>query len=124
MKILKHIFLIAIVAFASSCKKDFLEFLDNLEYNKNAYFFIRYRNPKDFRNGFGEYLDNNCYKVTSNITSEKNAINCFYELDEMLDILKSKLNLYNYFHFEILFENLANNKKILNADTVIWGRIK
>jgi len=107
------------------CKKDYEEFLKNLKkfYNQGM-IFIRYRSYRDFRYGFGEYLDNGCYKVVDDLTSEKGAINCFYDEIEMVNLLKKYLNLYDYKLFHIDFENLAKDRIILNSDIVIWGKIK
>jgi len=107
------------------CKNDFEEFLQNLRsFYKEGILFIRYRSYKDFRHGYGEYIDKGCYRVTDDLTTEKGAINCFYDEVEMVELLKKYLNLYDYKLFHVDFENLAKDRIIFNSDIVIWGKIK
>jgi len=109
-------------------KKDFVRFLlkckENRLYDKNALFFIRFRTTKDFRHGFGERINENCYQVDSNLTGENNAINTLYRESEMLKILETYLGLEKYKVFNIDFENeISNGDVIFNSDIVIWGEI-
>jgi len=108
-------------------KDRFLEFLENLKinnfYKEDVLFFIRFRSPKDFRNGYGKEIGKNSYIVEDDLTSEKGAINSFYDDIEMVDILRKYLNLYEFQIFHIDFENLAKDKIIFNSDIIIWGKI-
>jgi len=105
----------------------FLEFLENLKinnfYKEDALFFIRFRSPKDFRNGYGKEIGKNSYIVEDDLTGEKGAINSLYDDIEMVDILKKYLRLQDFQIFHIEFENLAKDKIIFNSDIVIWGKI-
>jgi len=111
-------------------KEDFLSFLKNLKknklYKKGALFFIRWRSPRDFRNGFGKRLNESCYQIDSynNMTGESGALNYFYDEIEMVDILRNNLILENFKIFRVEFENLAvNGDRIFNSDIVLWGKI-
>ncbi len=108
-------------------RENFLRFLDNLKrngyYKSEALLFIRFRSPRDFRNGFGKEIACNSYLVEEDLTSEKGAINTFYDAVEMVDILRDRLGLHDFHTFHIDFENLAQEKTILNSDIVIWGQL-
>ena len=111
-------------------KNDFINFLvsckDNRLYKENAYFFIRFRTPKDFRYGLGRRIGENSYQInsTDDTTGEAGAMNTFYRESEMLKILEQYINIKDYKVFNIDFENqIANGDTILNSDIVIWGTI-
>ena len=101
-------------------KEDFVKFLvkcrENRLYRKNAYFFIRFRTPRDFRHGLGKRVSENCYLINSrdDITGEQGAMNTFYRESEMLKILEQYINIK---------DQTANGDTILNSDIVIWGTI-
>jgi len=111
-------------------KKDFIEFLSNSKsrklFCKGASIFIRWRSPRDFRNGFGQRISKNCYQVDSenDMTGESGALNTFYTEVEMLDLLREYLSLTNFHLFHVDFENITNRGDVIfNSDIVVWGDI-
>lgn len=106
-------------------KKDFLEILPKIKkiLNKKAKFFIRFRSPRDMRVGLGKKVNENEYIVESDITGEKNSYLSVYEESEMLQLLQMFFKVNNFKIFHIYEENYHTDRKILNADIVIWGEI-
>lgn len=111
-------------------KEQLLEFFNMMLLNNNikkeASFFIRCRELKDFRFGIGENLGENTYLMPKDydITSEASCINKFYSEYELIEMLKKSLNLKEYFVFHNEFQNLQkNNTLVFNADIILWGVI-
>ncbi|HEC1754176.1 TPA: class I SAM-dependent methyltransferase [Campylobacter lari] len=112
-------------------KEDFLKLLkiskENSMYKENALFFLRTRNIKDYRYGYGEKIAHNCFKITDdNTTGELGCINTLYQEYELVEILKEYLNLYD---FKVLtYENtniMGEDERLVNdSDIVIYGKIK
>jgi len=109
-------------------KKYFLLFLENIVCNNHIKysipFYIRLRTPKDFRYGYGTKIDDKTYKMPKDsITGELNATIRFYNEEEIIYILKEKLNLRDYKIFHLDNQNEYNGEIILNSDIVITGII-
>ena len=104
-------------------KNQFKELMQEIKLflDEKGKFFIRFRSPRDMRIGMGKKIGNGEYIITSEITGESNAILSVYEESEMLFILKSFLGLKNYEIFHLYEENYHTDRKVLNADIVIWG---
>ena len=108
---------------------DLVKFLkvtvENNIIKSGADFFMRTRTIKDFRYGIGKEVEYNTYKIPDDydITGEAGCINRFYQESEMIDILKSELNLREYKIFHLDCQNLQNGVTLLNSDIVIWGKI-
>jgi len=105
-------------------KKDFINLLQELTelLNKKGKLFIRFRSPRDTRIGMGKRIGNNEYLLCyDEITGEKDAILSVYEESEMIYILRLFLKLKDYKIFHLYEENYHTDRKVLNADIVIWG---
>ncbi|WP_291949949.1 class I SAM-dependent methyltransferase [Campylobacter sp.] len=112
-------------------RDDFIKLLKiSKEYNmykENALFFLRTRSIKDFRYGFGEQIEHNCFKITSdNTTGELGCINTLYQEYELVEILKENLNLYDFKVLTYESTNIMGEKELLvnDSDIVIYGKIK
>jgi SAM-dependent methyltransferase len=108
-------------------KKEFISFLQTAKSNKiftqGADFFLRTRTIRDYRFGLGTEVAPNSFQMTDNITGEANAICTCYEEHELLDLLKTHLNIKDFFIFYLDNQNYQSGRTILNADVVIWGKI-
>ncbi|MGA1941128.1 methyltransferase domain-containing protein [Arcobacter sp. YIC-310] len=111
-------------------KQDLIEFFKIMKNNKNikanASFFIRCREPKDFRYGIGEQIEYNTFQMPDDytVTSEASCINKFYSEYELVNMLKEQLKLKEYFVFHNEFQNLQeNNTLVFNSDIILWGKI-
>lgn len=107
---------------------DFISFLvamvQNSNIKNNILFYIRIRTPKDFRYGLGKRIEEQTYKLPSDvITGEGNASITFYTELQMIDILKKYLNIRDFSIFHVDNQNEHNKEIILNSDIVIWGTI-
>jgi len=106
-------------------KNHFIELLRNIKNNyiikKNSLIFLRFRNLNDYRNGFGERIDEASFILNTN---DENGLLCqFYDNETMLNILIKELNLRNFETMNINYDNIQNNEKFSCCDTVIWGQI-
>jgi len=106
-------------------KHELIEFLNFLPkyLNKNFLFFIRFRTPRDGRAVALEF-ENEVPFLRTNITNEENTVQTFYEEYEMVELLREnfKIDWFKIFHTYEEWE--AKDRKILNADIVIWGEAK
>ncbi len=122
---------IDVVVFANSIyyipKDDFINMLKNIKKNfiiqKNAPFFIRFRDTDDFRNHKGEKVGENSIIIENKITGEDGVFCKFYKKDEMINILTKELSLKDYQVMQIKYDNIQNKIKVKNSDIVIWGYI-
>ncbi|MBX1886671.1 class I SAM-dependent methyltransferase [Campylobacter peloridis] len=111
-------------------RDDFIRLLklskENNMYKENALFFLRTRSIKDFRYGYGEKIDYNCFKVIDNTTSELGCINTLYQEYELIQILKEYLGLFNFKVLNYESTNVMGDDEILvnDNDIVIYGNIK
>ncbi|MBX2078143.1 class I SAM-dependent methyltransferase [Campylobacter peloridis] len=111
-------------------RDDFIKLLklskENNMYKENALFFLRTRSIKDFRYGYGEKIDHNCFKVIDNTTSELGCINTLYQEYELIQILKEYLCLFNFKVLNYESTNVMGDDEILvnDNDIVIYGNIK
>ena len=92
--------------------------------DEKGMFFIRFRSPRDMRVGMGRKIGDGEYILRDEITGEYNAILAVYEESEMLSVLESFLKLKNLKIFHLYEEIYHTDRKILNADIVIWGSYK
>lgn len=95
-------------------------------YKENALFFLRTRSIKDFRYGFGEQIEHNCFKIVNdNTTGELGCINTLYQEHELVEILKENLNLYDFKVLTYESTNIMGEKELLvnDSDIVIYGKI-
>ncbi|MCR6583318.1 methyltransferase domain-containing protein [Campylobacter insulaenigrae] len=95
-------------------------------YKENALFFLRTRSIKDFRYGFGEQIEHNCFKIANdNTTGELGCINTLYQEHELVEILKENLNLYDFKVLTYESTNIMGEKELLvnDSDIVIYGKI-
>jgi SAM-dependent methyltransferase len=104
-------------------KSDFVNLLNALlPYLKSkGKFFIRFRSPRDMRVALGKKIGENEYLIDTDITGEKNALLTVYEESEIILLLKNFLKINNCKIFHLYEENFHKDRKILNADIVIWG---
>ena len=110
-------------------KKDFVNFLKDLMKNRivksGTYFYLRYRNLKDYRYGMGDSKQgNNSFVLSDNcVTVDKGLLNVFYDDYEMIEILQKELSISKFDLFSVESQNIENDFKIFNSDSVIWGQI-
>lgn len=108
-------------------KNDFLALIQNIQKNnlikKEIPFFIRFREIDDFRNGKGQKVEENAYVMQNAITGEDDIFCQFYKTNDMLEILKTKLNLRNFEIMNLKCDNIQNDIKVNNSEVVIWGTI-
>lgn len=110
-------------------KKDFVNFLKDLMKNRivksGTYFYLRYRNLKDYRYGMGDSKQgNNSFVLSDNcVTVDKGLLNVFYDDYEMIEILQNELSISKFDLFSVESQNIENDFKIFNSDSVIWGQI-
>jgi len=83
--------------------------------------FIRFRSPRDMRVGMGRKIGDGEYILCNEITGEDGAVLSVYEESEMLYTLSLSLKLRDYKIFHLYEENYHTDRKVLNADIVIWG---
>jgi len=104
-------------------KNQFRELMQEIKLilDREGMFFIRFRSPRDMRVGMGRKIGDGEYIISGGITGENNAILSVYEESEMLSILEFFLKLKNYKIFHLYEENYHTDRKVLNADIVIWG---
>lgn len=104
-------------------KNDFLYLLQEVKnyLTNKGKFFIRFRTPRDMRVGLSKKIHENEYIIESEITGEKNAYLTVYEESQMIFLLKEFFKIDNYEIFHLYEENFHMDRKILNADVVIWG---
>jgi SAM-dependent methyltransferase len=90
-----------------------------------AAFYLRMRTVDDFRYGRGEPVEHNGFRLTTEITGEKGALNVFYHEYELVDMLREYFGASSprmkIMHID--YENVQNDVIVSNADIVIWGRL-
>jgi hypothetical protein len=108
-------------------KNDFIELLEDIKTNHltqaKCPFFVRFREINDYRNHKGKELSKNCFILENGVTGEDGTLCVFYETDEMVSLLSSKLGISNYQIMKIQYDNIQNNTVVNNSDVVIWGYI-
>ncbi|MGC8924393.1 MAG: class I SAM-dependent methyltransferase [Calditerrivibrio sp.] len=87
----------------------------------NGKIFIRFRSPRDMRVALSEKVGENEYIIKSEITNEKDNYLTLYEEAEILLLINEYLKLNNFKTFHLYEENYHVDRKIFNADIVIWG---
>ena len=112
-------------------RNDFIRLLkllkENRIYKKDALFFLRTRSIKDFRYGFGQKIDHNCFKIINDdTTGELGCINTLYQEYELIELLKEYFNLYDFKVLNYESTNVMGENEILvnDNDIVIYGYIK
>ncbi|WP_139452606.1 class I SAM-dependent methyltransferase [Campylobacter armoricus] len=111
-------------------RDDFIKLLklskENNMYKENALFFLRTRSIKDFRYGYGEKIEHNCFKVIDDTTSELGCINTLYQEYELIQILKEHLGLFDFKVLNYESTNVMGDDEILvnDNDIVIYGKIQ
>jgi SAM-dependent methyltransferase len=108
-------------------KNDFISLLQNIKKHslikEKIPFFIRFREVDDFRNQKGKIVGENAIIMQNGITGEDDIFCQFYKTEEMIEILKDKLDLKNFEIMHIRYDNIQNNTIVNNSDVVIWGTI-
>ncbi len=104
-------------------KNEFETILNKLHdlLEKKGKFFLRFRSPRDMRVAMGKKIGEDEYFMEDNLTGEGNTILSVYEESEMINLLNKYFKLYNVKIFHLYEENYHKDRKILNADIVIWG---
>ncbi|TDJ80962.1 class I SAM-dependent methyltransferase [Campylobacter volucris] len=111
-------------------RTDFIRLLklskENKMYKNDALFFLRTRSIKDFRYGYGEQIEHNCFKINhDNTTGELGYINTLYQEYELIEILKENLNLHDFKVLQYESTNVMGEKELLvnDSDIIIYGKI-
>lgn len=108
-------------------KSEFIEFLEvsrkNNLFKKDAKFFLRTRTKKDYRYGLGQEVEDSTFLMTDDVTGEEGALCTCYNEYELIELLKTHLNLENIVISHLDNQNLQNGRVILNSDIAIWGNI-
>lgn len=112
-------------------REDFLLLLErakeNKMYKKDALFFLRTRNIKDYRYGLGEKIGHNSFKIVGDdTTGENGCINTLYQDYELVKYCKKYLNLYDFKVLNYESTNvMGDDDRLVNdADTIIYGKIQ
>lgn len=112
-------------------REDFIALLKNSRefgvYKENALFFLRTRSVRDYRYGLGEKIAHNSFLLTNDdTTGEKGCINTAYQDFELVDYLRTHLNLYDFKVLNYESTNIMGDDErlVLDSDIVIYGRIK
>jgi SAM-dependent methyltransferase len=108
-------------------KQSFIDLLKDIINNKlikeNTLLFIRFREVDDFRNNKGKEIEKNSIIMKNSVTGEDGIFCKFYDTYEMIEILKSELNLKEYQTMNLRYDNIQNNTKVSSSEVVIWGVI-
>jgi hypothetical protein len=108
-------------------KQSFIDLLKDIINNKlikeNTLLFIRFREVDDFRNNKGKEIEKNSIIMKNSVTGEDGIFCKFYDTYEMIEILKSELNLKEYQTMNLKYDNIQNNTKVSSSEVVIWGVI-
>jgi len=105
-------------------KKKFANLLEILpQFLQNeGFFFVRFRSPRDSRVFGAEKIGNNEFLIKSNVSGEEGAVLSVYDEHEMVKLLNKYLNIFDIKVFHVYEENLYTDRKLINADIVIWGK--
>ncbi len=125
--ILTDVFVLASAAYYIS-REDLSLLMVNMVNNNNikdnAKFYIRVRSKKDFRYGYGKKIAPSRFEMPEDsVTGENCAKIEFYSENEIVSILKNKLNLKDYDVMISESQNEQNGMNIFNSDIIIWGVI-
>ena len=109
-------------------KFDFKKLLENIIQNElvkpNSDFFIRARSIKDHRYALGEKIDDGVFILTGDeYSGEKGIICSCYNEYELVEILKSILNLRDFTIITSENLNVKNGVYIKDSDIIIYGKI-
>ncbi|WP_086251574.1 MULTISPECIES: class I SAM-dependent methyltransferase [Campylobacter] len=109
-------------------KSDFIKLLENIIQNKliksNSDFFIRARSLKDHRYGLGKQIDDGVFILDGDeYSGEKGIICSCYKEYELVEILKSKLNLRDFTLITSENLNVKSGVYIKDSDIIIYGKI-
>lgn len=109
-------------------KSDFATLLENIMKNEliepNSDFFIRARGIKDHRYGLGEQIDDGVFILSGDeYSGEKGIICSCYKEYELVEILKSKLNLRDFTLITSENLNVKSGVYIKDSDIIIYGKI-
>lgn len=108
-------------------KDTFITLLENIKKNalikESIPFFIRFREVDDYRNHKGKKVEENAYILQNGVTGEDGAYCHFYDTQEMIEILQTKLSLREFQTMKIVHDNIQNDTFVTNSDVVIWGTI-
>ncbi|WP_086322447.1 class I SAM-dependent methyltransferase [Campylobacter devanensis] len=109
-------------------KSDFIKLLENIIQNKliksNSNFFIRARSLKDHRYGLGKQIDDGVFILDGDeYSGEKGIICSCYKEYELVEILKSKLNLRDFTLITSENLNVKSGVYIKDSDIIIYGKI-
>ena len=102
----------------------FVNMVANNNIKGNIPFYIRVRSKKDFRYGYGKKIGPSRFKMPEDgVTGENGAKIEFYSENEIVNILKDKLNLRDYDVMTLEAQNKQNGVIIFNSDIIVWGWI-
>lgn len=90
-----------------------------------AAFYFRMRTLADYRFGRGERFERNGFRLTTEVTGERGAINVFYHEFEIVDAIREHLGA-DASKMQVLhadYQNVQNDTVVSNSDVVIWGRL-
>lgn len=109
-------------------KSDFIKLLENIIQNNliksNSNFFIRARSLKDHRYGLGKQIDDGVFILDGDeYSGEKGIICSCYKEYELVEILKSKLNLRDFTLITSENLNVKSGVYIKDSDIIIYGKI-
>jgi SAM-dependent methyltransferase len=88
-----------------------------------AAYYLRMRTLADYRFGRGKSIEHNGFRLTTEVTGERGAINVFYNDHELVDMLREHLGAdpanMNILHVD--YQNVQNDIVVSNTDVVISG---
>lgn len=87
-------------------------------------YFLRSRNPNDWRAGKGEKIERNGFVLNRTETGEFGLTNVFYEASELIAMFRTHLGASDPISLmRVRYDNIQNDTVITNDDYVLWGKI-
>ena len=90
-----------------------------------AALYVRMRLPDDHRVGRGTLEGPGAWRLDTNYTGEKGALNVFWQEHELLELLHDTLGLppERLTILRVAYDNVQDGRLIRNSDIVLWGRL-